>query len=325
VVDTSNPQSKALNDPIEFSNYGLRYVSADGWGWGFAAQTPYKLDDAFSGTSKIVGRKAGKTITTTGLDQTEIQAVSRIYSIALAKTYLDRKLSVGMTVNYIQARETYDFTPVFPTTAPVHLGATGDAFTADLGVLGRPVSWLQLAAVYKMGYRVAFDPTRNNLALGTRGPVTAFRDAETPDRVSLGVAWMPSRYFRAFVSGDLVLPTKDTVVVGSNLFPGGTGVLTVGHSETLDGHWGLELIPIDEPDLTIRFWGGGYMEDTAIQGGYRRYHRTAGLAFEPWFLNFSVADDDAEYYNNFTIGVGVDIMGVASRVSKYNGWTLPIQ
>lgn len=325
VVDTSNPKAKALNDPIQFANYGLRYVSADGWGFGFAAQTPYKLDDAFSGTSKIVGRKSGKTVITTGLDQTEIQATSRIYSIGLAKTYLDRRLSVGMTVNYIQARETYDFAPVFTTTAPVHLGATGDAFSADLGVLGRPVEWLQLAAVYKMGYRVAFDPARNAQAKGTLGPVTAFRDAETPDRVSLGAAWMPSRYFRAFVSGDLVLPTKNTVVVGSNLFPGGTGVLTVGHSETLDGHWGLELIPIDEPDLTIRLWGGGYLEDTAIQGGYRRYHRTAGLAFEPWFLNFSVADDDAEYYNNFTIGLGVDILGVASRVSKARGWALPFQ
>lgn len=326
VVDTSNPSSKAVNDPIKFSFYGLRYVSPDGWGWGFAAQTPYQFDDLFNGTTKVIGKKSGGgTITTTGLDQTEIQALTHIYSVAVAKTYLDKRLSLGMTVNYIQATERYDFTPVFATTAPVHLSATNDALSADLGLLARPAPWLQVAAVYKMGYRVAFDPARNNKTTGTRGNTTAFRDAETPDRLSLGLAWLQSRYFRAFVSGDLVIPTKNTVVVGSGLSPTGNDVLRVGATETLDGHWGLEFIPVDEPDLTVRFWGGGYFEDTAIQGGYRRYHRTAGLAFEPWFLNFNVADDDSELYNNFTIGVGVDILGVASRISKTTGWGLPIQ
>ena len=88
--------------------------------------------------------------------------------------------------------------------------------------------------------------------------------------------------------------------------------------------WGVEYVPYDVDDLTIRLRAGGYFENTGLEGGYTRYHRTAGFAFEPWFLSISMAIDDAEFYNNFVVGVGVDLLSVAKRTSRMYGWNLPL-
>ena len=325
VVDVSNPKARALNDPLKFSFFGFRYVTENGWGFGFAEQTPYQLDDAFSGTTKVTrGGRGGGTVT--GKDSTEIKATTTIYTLAAAKSYLDKRLSVGLAANYIQLSESYDFQPGLAGGTPVsHLRATNDAFSADVGLLAQPYKWLQAAAVFKMGWRVPFEASRNADALGSNNlPVQAFRDGKSPDKLSLGLRWAPSRYFSLMTQSNIVFGMKDTAVVGSGLFPGVDGSLSVGQTTTIDGHWGFEVIPVDEPDLTMKFWAGGYLENTGIQGGYTRYHRTAGASFQPWFLGLSMAIDDAELYNNFTVGLGIDMLEVAQRVSKKYGWKLPL-
>jgi hypothetical protein len=322
IVDVSNPKARALNDPLKFSFYGFRYVTTDGWGFGFAAQTPYQLDDVFAGTTKVGKGSTAKS----GKDHTEIKATTTIYTVAAAKTYLDKRLSVGLAANYIQVAESYDFQPGVAGASPeAHLRATNDALSADVGLLASPWKWLQAAAVFKMGWRVPFDPSRNADALGSNStPVQAFRDGKTPDKLSVGLRWSPSRYFGLMAQSNVAFAMKDTAVVGSGLFPGVAGSLSVGQTTTVDGHWGFEIVPVDEPDLTMKFWAGGYLENTGLQGGYTRYHRTAGASFQPWFLGLSMAIDDAELYNNFTVGLGVDMLEVAQRVSKKYGWKLPL-
>ncbi len=320
VVDPSNPNSKALNDPLRFSFFGFRYVKADGWGFGVAKQTPYDLDDIFSGTAKTPkgSKLRGQQ------DQTEIKAHTDIYTVAGGKSFLDKRLSVGLALNYVKVHESYDFTPVFATTAPVHAADERDTVSADLGLLGQPWPWLQLGAVYKMGWRASFDSSHNNAAIGTSGTVNAFRDGQAPDRFEFGLRWHPNKYFSFMAQTNYRLAMKNTTVVGSGLFPGSSGQLSSGQSNSVDGHWGMEVVPIDEPGLTVKFWGGGYMEDTGLQGGFRRYHRTAGVGFSPWFWSLSMAVDDATLYNNFTVGLGIDILEAASRVSKRLGYNLPL-
>ena len=320
VVDPSDPKSKAINDPLRFSFFGVRYVTSGGWGFGLAKQTPYDLDDVFSGTaqtpkgSKLRGQQ----------DQTEIKAHTDIYSLAGAKSFLDKKLSVGVALNYIRVHESYDFSPIFTTTAPIHAADEKDTFSADIGLLGQPWDWLQVGAVYKMGWRAAFDPSHNNAAIGTSGTVNAFRDGKAPDRFELGLRYHPNNIFSFMVQTNYRMAMQGTTIVGSGLFPGASGELTSGQSGALDGHWGVEIVPIDEPDLTFKMWAGGYVEDTGLQGGFRRYHRTAGFGFSPWFVSLSMAVDDAVLYNNFTVGLGIDLLEAASRVSKRTGWALPL-
>jgi len=320
VVDPSNPSAKAINDPLRFSFFGFRYVSPNGWGFGAAKQTPYDLDDVFAGTAKTPkgSKLRGQQ------DQTEIKARTDIYTLAGAKTFLDKKLSVGVGLNYVRVHESYDFTPVFNTTAPVHAADEKDTLSADVGLLGQPWPWLQLGATYKMGWRTSFDPSHNNAAIGTSGTVNAFRDGQAPHRISLGLRWHPNKYFGFMAQTNYRLAMKNTFVVGSGLFPGASGQLTSGQSSTIDGHWGVEIVPIDEPGLTFKVWAGGYLENTGLQGGFQRYHRTAGFGFNPWFWSLSMAVDDATLYNNFTVGLGIDLLEAASRVSKRIGYQLPL-
>lgn len=321
VVDLSNPKSRAINDPINYSFVGARFVTSD-WGFAVSEQTPYNLDSQFTGDQ--VKTKRGAIKFSDNQDQTEIKVQDHVYTVAGARTFLDRRLSLGLAVNYIQVYESYDFNPItnFNTIAPIHVNATNDAVSADFGVLWRPVDWLQLGAAYKMGYRVPFDDSRNaGLPLG----VSVFHDGKYPDRVSAGFMWRPAKSLRVFGQSNYVRAMKDTVVVGSGLFPTNASTVGVGRYETIDAHWGMELIPIDEPDITIKLWAGGYLEQTGIQGGYYRYHRCAGLGFSPWFLSSSVGVDDTELYNNFVVGLGVDMLSVAQRVAKKYHLNLPIQ
>lgn len=320
VVDPSNPKSKALNDPLNFSFFGFRYVSDSGWGFGVAKQTPYHLDDVFSGTAKTPkgSKLRGQQ------DQTEVTARTDIYTLAAAKSFLDKRLSVGLALNYIKVNESYDFTPVFNTSAPVHTVSGDDTFSTDLGLLGSPWPWLEVGAVYKMGWRAGFDPSLNKGAIGTSGTVNAFRDGKSPDKLQLGLRWHPNKYFSFMTQANYRLAMKNTFVVGSGLFPGASGQLASGQSSAIDGHWGVEVVPIDEPGLTFKMWAGGYLENTGLQGGFQRYHRTAGFGFNPWFWSLSMAVDDATLYNNFTVGLGIDLLEAASRVSRRIGYQLPL-
>ena len=320
VVDLDNPKSQALNNPIKYSYYGVRFANEDGWGYGFSVGTPFSLDNKFQGTSRV---KKGAFIQT-GQDQTELQVNDQTYTVAVGRSFLDKRLAVGLAVNYIQVSETYDFTPVFNTTAPIHQVATNDTFALDVGAIARPCSWLQVGAVYKMGSRVAFDQQRNNNLPSTSGAFP-FRDTKTPDKLSLGLVWLPHEKFRFFAQTTYALSMQDGLVVASGLFPNTANVVQAGRYATLDGHWGAEFVPIDTPDLTFKLWAGGYLEESGIAGGYHRYHRTAGFGLAPWFWSLNMAVDDSSLYNNFVVGLGVDILQLAARIAKANGWKLPIQ
>jgi hypothetical protein len=323
VLDLDNPKARSLNDPIDYSYYGARFASDDGWGVGFSVGTPFSLDNQFSGTSRVT---LGKTVTS-GTDQIELKVDDKAYTVAVGKAFYDKRLDLGLAVNYIQISETYNFIPAPTLLVPaVSEVATNDTFALDLGAIGQPWPWLQIGALYKMGFRVAFDQTRNvGLPTTTNGNPTPFRDCKVPDKFSLGLVWKPHKMFNLFASASYTMAMRDGLVVASGLFPGGNNVLQMGRFATADGHWGLEFKPIDEPDLTFKLWAGGYLEETGVEGGYNRYHNTAGFNLAPWFLSLSFADDDSSYYNNFVVGLGVDILQVAARIAKANNWKLPIE
>ena len=318
IVDLNNPTARSLDVPLRYSFGGVRYVTNSGWGLGAAVSTPFNYDDTFNGTTKVVGGKS--TFVGTG-DENDVHTLGSSYSVGGGKSFLGGRFGVGADVNYTQAETDYSFTPAVSTVTAFSRSATGDAWSADFGVLALPYKWLRLGAVYKMGYRV---PLGSNNA-GLPVSFNAFRDLKTPDRLLFGARVAPVENVRVFLQGRILFGMNGTVIIGSDAFPGTTGnTVAYGRTTTLDGGWGIEYVPYDVDDLTVKLRGGGYFENTGIVGGYVRYHRTAGFAFEPWFFNFSIAIDDAEFYNNFVVGVGVDLLGVAKRVSKVYGWNLPL-
>ncbi|MFI5349333.1 MAG: hypothetical protein ACHQ2Z_07300 [Elusimicrobiota bacterium] len=318
VVDLNDPKARSLDDPIQYSYGGVRYVTNSGWGLGAAVSTPFNYDDSFSGTTKIV--KGQSTFVGTA-DENDVHTVGSSYAVGAGKSFLDGRFGFGADVNYTQAKTNYSFTPVTSTVAAFGRSASADAWSADFGVLVRPYRWLRLGALYKMGYRVPLGSNNTGLPVA----FNAFRDLKTPDRLLFGLRLAPVEYLRIFLQGRFIFGMNGTVITGSDSFPGTTGnTVAYGRITTLDGACGIEYVPYDVDDLTVRLRAGGYVENTGVVGGYVRYHRTAGFAFEPWFFNLSMAIDEADNYNNFVVGVGVDILGVAKRVSKVYGWNLPL-
>ena len=320
VVDLDDPKSRSLNVPIKYSYYGARLV-LDGWGLGVAAQTPFSFDDEFNGTSRV--RRSGRTTTVSNTDLNQISNSAQTYTLAAAKSFLGGAAAAGIALDYTRASEHYDFIPVVsPSSTAVSRQSAGNAFSANFGLLWQPRKWLRAGAVYRMGYGVAFDPGLNK---GLPNQLAPFRDLKTPDRLTFGLRLAPRDDFRLFLQGRLVNGMSGTTVVGSGIFPGSPGsTVESGRRATLEGAWGAEYVLYDKDDLGAKIWAGGYLEDANIQGGYTRYHRTAGFTFQPWFIGVSMAIDDAELYNNFVVGVGVDLLKVATRVANKYHWKLPI-
>ena len=310
VVNLDNPSARTLNAPLSYNFYGVRYVRDKSWGIGFTVETPFSEDDLFNAQTRQ--RIGGKTVVITTADMDELKAKVTTYSLGFGKSFLDHRLGLGATLNYHQMDQSFQFTPVKTTSAPYSNSATHSTFSGDLGLLAQPWPWLRATLVYKMGYGTAFGES-------LQPQMTAFPDVKSPDHLDMGVAWLPNRMFRLFAASHLVFGMNNTVILGSGLFPSSSGRILAGRYTTIDGHWGCEFIPIDEPDLTIRLWGGGYLEETGAEGDFERYHRTAGLAFEPWFFNVNVAADDAPMFFNFTAGVGVDVLQLARYTAKAFG------
>jgi len=315
VVDLEDPKSRVLNDPLRHNYVGVRYVTESGWGLGLAAQRPFDETDSFDvQTRRKIG---GRTVTVRTGDAAVLKTAVNTYSLAAAKTFLDGRLAVGLALNYNRVDQDFAFEPEVSSMAYAN-SATHGSFTGDVGLLAAPRNWLKLALVYKMGTRVGFGES-------LRPQLSAFPDVKTPDRLSFGFSLQPHRMVRLYGKSTYVFAMSDTMVMGSGLFPRAPhAVVATGRYDTVSGHAGLEFVPLDAPDLTIRFWGGGYYEETGVQGGYDRIHRTAGFSFEPWFLSVAFAIDDAEHYNNFCAGVGVDVFQAARRVARSMGKELPL-
>lgn len=320
VVNLNDPKSRSLNIPIKYSYTGLRYVTDSGWGLGFAAQTPFTLDDVFNGTTRAVRRK-GNVFVATG-DINEVLTQADTYTLAAGKSFFEGKLGVGAALNYTRVNSRYNFTPVVSSSAPFTRAINGDAFAGDVGLLLQPAKWVRFGMTYKMGYRVPFDDSNN---AGLPVAFTAFRDVRTPDRFLFGLRLAPRDDVHLFAQARFIRGMKDTLVSGSDVFPGISGAtVESGRNTVLTGSWGLEYIAYDSDDLGAKLWAGGYLEDANIQGGYTRYHRTAGFNLAPWFLSLNMAIDQAELYNNFVVGLGVDLLQVGKRLSKTYGWNLPL-
>ena len=319
VVDPSNSSARALDVPFKYSYGGVRYVTASGWGLGAAASTPFNYDDQFNGTTKIVNKR--QSFVATG-DQNDVHTEGTTYALGGGRSFLDGKLGAGVSVSYVSATTDYRFTPVVTSSAPFERSAGNDAFTLGAGLMGSPCRWLRVGVLYKMGYRIPFDASHN---VGLPVNFAAFQDLKAPDSLTLGLRLAPRDNIRLFLQGRVVFGMNNTFVSGSGVFPGAKGnTLASGQTTRVDGGWGVEYVPYDVDDLTIKLRAGGYFENTGLEGGYTRYHRTAGFAFEPWFFSLSMAIDDAEFYNNFVVGFGVDLLSVAKRTSKMYGWNFPL-
>jgi hypothetical protein len=252
------------------------------WGAGLASWAP---------------QSEGDTYVVNGEEQ-ELVVRTREYHLSFANLFLNDRLSIG--IKAIVGENSQAFRP---------LQGGGISHTAwGLGA--------GIGALYVLPHRVllglSYVPPIQYKMSNSDGDIHPqigdfFQDARSPYRLSLGVGWLPSRFFKAsaglyiFGSTDnTALLSDDTRIVGANM--------------TLQPRFGLSYKMLEYKQLTVQVSAGTYLEVMRTIGDPSRLHGTFALEVKPWILNFGWGIDEARHYQNFIFSAGVDLGKLLSRL-----------
>ena len=144
-----------------------------------------------------------------------------------------------------------------------------------------------------------------------------FQAVEVPWRLSLGLGWIPNRFFRADLTVHLLGATPHTALVRDE------GAL-VGQTVTLQPRLGAAYVFADYKEFKGTLFLGTYFEWTRIAGTDSRVHGTGGVEARIWIFTVGGGVDVASGYRNFMESVGVDVFGLMARLKMIpTAWTPP--
>ena len=144
-----------------------------------------------------------------------------------------------------------------------------------------------------------------------------FQSVEVPWRVSLGLGFIPNRFFRADLTLHLFTATPHTALVRDE-------AALVGQSVTLQPRLGAAYVFADFKEFKSTLFAGTYFEWSRIAGSESRVHGTAGVEARIWIFTVGGGIDVAVDYRSYQLSLGVDVFGVLARlkvIPKF--WTPP--
>ena len=134
-----------------------------------------------------------------------------------------------------------------------------------------------------------------------------FQAVEVPWRASLGLGFIPNRFFRADVTLHLLGASAHTALLRDEQ-------ARVGERVTPQPHIGAAYVFADFKELKATLFLGSYFEVTRIAGTDNRLHGTGGVEARLWIFTLGAAVDGASRYQNYIVSVGVDVFGVLARL-----------
>jgi hypothetical protein len=144
-----------------------------------------------------------------------------------------------------------------------------------------------------------------------------FQPVEVPWRVSLGLGFIPNRFFRADLTLHLFTATPRTALVRDE-------AALVGQRVTLQPRLGVAYVFADFKELKSTLFAGLYFESSRIAGTGDRLHGTLGVEARIWIITVGGGIDFAGGYRNLLVSVGADVFGILARldvIPKF--WTPP--
>lgn len=166
----------------------------------------------------------------------------------------------------------------------------------------------QVGALYKLedhwvigaSFTPAIDiaPSHEEYGISTFGFNQTIR---IPSLTSVGLGFMPNRFFKAGATLVFVGGTSDTALLYDQS-------LAYGQNFTLQPRIGASYILAEYNFLKIELALGTYFEVSRVQGQGNRTHGTFGLDINPYFINTGIGTDIAAKYRNWSISVGIDIV-----------------
>lgn len=199
------------------------------------------------------------------------------YRIALSKTFLQKRLSIGFGAGW-------------GTLKTTERNATVPRFI--FGGLYRFPKRIMLGLSYTPGS--VFDPDSQG------------RGFSVPHQISLGVGWIPNRFLRGGLSLRAVAPE-------SNVYSFHWPDLEVGKDWVYQPHFGADYHFLHLKKIKGRVFAGAYIESRRGVGE-SRFHYTTGTELQLWFLKVGIALDKGVGYQNVSLGFGLDVGEVLRKL-----------
>ena len=180
----------------------------------------------------------------------------------------------------------------------------------------------QVGGLYKMSDQwvlgASFSPEVDIGPAGSENPdpFGFNQTVKMPSLTTVGVAFVPNRFFKAGAEFVLVGGLSDTTLLSDQN-------IAYGQSRTLQPRFGTSYIIAEYQALKIELATGSYYEVSRVGGTSNRFHGTFGLDVNPWFINTGVGTDIASGYKNWVASVGIDLVRTARTFGVIPKDTVP--
>lgn len=127
------------------------------------------------------------------------------------------------------------------------------------------------------------------------------QETRFPTITSIGVGYLPNRFFRAGFSIFIVGGTDNTASLYRDK-------LAYGQDLTVQPRLGASYVLAEYRHFKSELAAGTYYEFSRMEGLPNRLHATFSLEVNPYFVNTGIAADWTTTYKNWIVSIGVDIV-----------------
>jgi len=226
-----------------------------------------------------------------------LEVVTREVAISGSRMLFNNKLGLGLSLIVGEGYESL-------STAAVGQSSSQSAVNVgfSLGGIYQFKKRFFLGASYQPGLNYNFVENA-----GTPLLPGFFEDVKTPERFSLGVGWLPSRFFRAGVAVHWIGAVSNTALLSDQS-------RRVGEYACLQPRIGVNYTFFELRNVRAKLSAGSYLEPTRVGGAGSRFHVTAGLQADLWVFNIGYGGDFAQGFSNSTYYFGTDLVKVAQKL-----------
>ncbi len=277
-------------DPIKNSQWGFGVSPGE---WGFSLS--YYSTETESGTY----------VSTNTEDATRAEVSMKELRLTIARSFFDHRVALALSPEVLKAVRQLD-------------DASSNAYGVSyvLGGLYRLPMHFLFGVSYMPETKVgpAPNPDEQNVMPGFN------RTVVRPSLLGFGFGWIPNRFFKIATSLTYVGSTENTALLADQ------SVIT-GANATWVPRVGASYIIAEYANLKVEGAVGCYYEVSRLSDGYNRLHATAGIEFNPYFINLGAGFDFSSGYRTLIFSSGFDIVRAARAfdiipkdpVPPYNG------
>ncbi len=229
----------------------------------------------------------------------QLSVTTREFVLSAARVFAHDRLSLGVAVILGQAVRELD-------SGALKIDRSYASYTGgvSLGITGQLPRRLLLGISFSSPLHYSAASASEQKTLPVPG---FFQSVEVPWRVSLGLGFVPNRFFRADLTVHLFTATPHTALVRDE-------TALVGQSITLQPRLGIAYVFADYKEFKSTLFAGTYFESSRIATAGNRPHGTAAVEARIWIFTFGGGVDFADDYENYLFSIGVDVFGVLARL-----------